>query len=130
MNLPYRQRGLSALGMLFVLLVAVFFGTCVIKLAPAYMESKTVQRVVEATVESVKTGEIGSKEAKGKMSKLFQVNMVDIIKAKDIKVVRKNGVTSIDARYERRVPLMFNIDVVLKFDNLFYEFTVAPKGNG
>jgi hypothetical protein len=128
MKLPYRQRGMSALSMLIVLLVAVFFGTCVIKLAPIYIESKTIQGAVESTVEYAKgRRNVTPAEIKSKLAKLFQVNMVDILNPKDIKVTRKDGKITVDARYEKRVDLMFNIDVVVKFDHLIYEFTPAAQ---
>jgi hypothetical protein len=128
MKLPYRQRGMSALSMLIVLLVAIFFGTCVIKLAPVYIESKTIQGAVESVVDyAKKRRSVTNAEIKSKLGKLFQVNMVDILNPKDIKVSRKDGKIIIDARYEKRIDLMFNIDVVVKFDHLIYEFTSAAQ---
>ena len=122
MNLRSRQRGLSALAMLVVMLVAIFFGTCTLKLAPHYLGSMTVKSVVESAVEQAKASELTTAEIKKKLGSEFTVNMIDAIQLKDIKVSRKKGVTTVDARYEKRIPLMFNIDVVVKFDQLIYEF--------
>ncbi|MEE8056289.1 MAG: DUF4845 domain-containing protein [Pseudomonadales bacterium] len=127
MNLSFRQRGLSTLGMLVVLLVAVFFGTYVVKVGPVYMSNATVRDAVESVVEQAEGGLITSTEIKGALSKMFQVNMIDVLDLKQIKVTQKDGKTTVDARYEQRVPLMFNIDVVVKFDNLFYEFSSSSK---
>ena len=125
MNSAHHQRGLTAISMLVILLVAVFFGTCTIKLVPVYIEKKSIQSAIENVVKDVQSGEIGYKTIKLKLGKVFQVNMTDhqVMNVKKIKIVYKNGKVTLDARYERRVHLMFNIDVVLKFNDLFYEFT-------
>ncbi len=127
MTSPYRQRGLTALSMLVILLVAVFFGTCAIKVGPLYIDNMSIQRSVESVVDEATTGNMSIAEMKGKLSKLFQVNMTEALDVKSIKITRKSGVTTVDARYERRIALMFNIDVVIKFDHLLYEFSGAAK---
>jgi Domain of unknown function (DUF4845) len=127
MNLPFRQQGISALSMLVILLVAIFFGTCAIKVAPVYMENMTIQGALETVVTDAEVGDIKTTEIKGKLSKLFQVNMTEAIGIKDVKITRDKGKVIVDARYERRVPLMFNIDVVVKFDQLLYEFSEYSK---
>ena len=122
MNLPSKQRGLSALSILVIILVAVFFGTCVIKLTPHYLNYQTIKADVETVVEEAQQRNMSKSEMKSKIGKLFQVDMVDAITVRDVHIKQKDGKFIIDARYEKRVPLMFNIDVVLKFDQLQYEF--------
>ena len=122
MQSRHRQQGLSAISILIIILVAVFFGTCAIKLTPAYMESFTVKDAVQEAVRQAKTESMNNAQIRSAISKQFQVNMVEVINPRDIKITRKNGRTTINASYEKRVPLMFNIDVILKFDKLVYEF--------
>lgn len=122
MNSRHRQSGLSAITILIIILVAVFFGTCAIKLIPGYMESFTVKEAVESTVAQAKADSMQVSAIRSMLSKQFQVNMIDVIKLTDITITKMDGKTVVDAGYEKRIPLMFNIDVVLKFDNLHYEF--------
>lgn len=126
MNLPSGQRGLSALSMLVILLVAVFFGTCAIKISPTLIEYSTVKRTTESVVAMATEKKMTNSEIRGAFSKRFQVNMTDAIDIKDVKITRKDGATTINANYEVRLPLMFNIDVVLKFENLVYSFASSP----
>lgn len=130
MNLPSNQRGLSTLSMLAILLVAVFFGTCAIKMSPAIIEYSTVQRTTESVVEMATEKKMSNAEIRAAFSKRFQVNMTDVIGIKDIEITRKDGKTTINANYEVRVPLMFNIDVVMKFENLVYSFASTPPESG
>lgn len=130
MNLPSGQRGLSALSMLVILLVAVFFGTCAIKMSPTLIEYSTVKRTTESVVEMATANKMTNAEIRGAFSKRFQVNMTDVIDARAVKITRANGQTTINANYEVRLPLMFNIDVVLKFENLVYTFASSPPPSG
>ena len=122
MNFRHRQSGLSAIAILLIILVAAFFGTCTLKLLPEYMESFTVKEIMENIAEEAKSESLQVGEINARISNQFVVNMVHALQKSDVKVTRKEGKTIIDARYEKRIPLMFNIDVVLKFDKFIYEF--------
>jgi len=127
MNTPSRQRGLSTISWVLIILVAVFFGTCAVKLLPVYMQSWTVDGAISKLVDS---GELRGKTPGGirqKLTKILDVNRVEAVTVRDIKITRDKGYTTIDATYEQRIPLMYNIDVVLKFDKLVYEFATATK---
>ncbi len=122
-----KQKGLSAIGMLVVILVAVFFGNFAIKVIPLYIENATVQNAVETVVEQAESGQIKSSEIKSTLGKMFQVNMIEILDPRTgVQIKREKGKTIVDARYDRQVHLMFNMDIVVKFDQLVYEF-VSPN---
>ena len=118
-----KQQGLSAISILIVILVAVYFANFAIKVIPLYIENATIQNAVETVVEQAESGQIKSSEIKSTLGKMFQVNMIDILDPRTgIQIKREKGKTIVDARYERRVHLMFNMDIVVKFDQLLYEF--------
>lgn len=121
MRFRHRQQGLSAISILIIVLVAVFFGTCAVKLGPEYIDSFTVKRAVEATVEQAREQGMDTNAIKSSLQKMLDVNRTEAISVKDVVITREKGTIIVDASYEKRVPLMFNIDVVLKFDSLRYE---------
>jgi hypothetical protein len=127
MNTPYRQRGLSSLAWLTVFVAAGFFVTCGIKLFPIYLNGWTVDSIISKAIEK---GELKGKtpgQIKGKLGKYFDTNRVDGINARDLKVMhnRKAATIEIDATFEQRLPLMYNVDVVVKHDKLIYSFPVT-----
>jgi Domain of unknown function (DUF4845) len=124
MNTIYRQRGMSAIGLLFVLMIIGFLATCAIKLLPHYIDSWTLNSFISKSIEDSEYQGMSIREIRSKISKYMDVNRLESIKAKELKISKKKGVTLIDAGYEKRVPFMFNIDVVIKFDELIYEFSV------
>ena len=128
MNTPFRQQGLSSLSWLVVIMVAVFFGLCAVKLLPAYMGAYTVDTAISNAVEKGDFNGLSVGRIRSKLSKHFDVNRIEGVAVGDIKISRKKGNTLIDSSYEQRIPLLYNIDVVLKFDSLTYEFPTRAGG--
>jgi hypothetical protein len=87
------------------------------------MEYKSVQRSVEVAIDEAKSNAEAPRQIKAKLAKKFEINRIESLKSSAVKVSLKDGMTTIDARYEARVPLILNVDVVLKFDKLLYEFS-------
>ena len=123
----HRQQGMSGLGMLVLVLAGILFATCAIKMTPVYLEYLSVRRSVEAAIEEAELNGEAPREIKAKLAKKFEINRVETIKANAVKVSLKDGKTSIDARYEARFPLLLNVDVVMKFEDLQYEFSSRKR---
>ncbi|MBR9805040.1 DUF4845 domain-containing protein [bacterium] len=119
---PGRQTGMSMLMMLSLLLVVGFAATCFIKLVPAYMDYFTLRSTLESVqTEAKQTGGMSKSEVKAVIDKRFSVNRIDTITSKDIKFVPAKDGMSMNANYEKRIPFMGNIDVVLKFEDLQFD---------
>jgi hypothetical protein len=118
---------MSALGILVLALVGILFATCAIKMVPIHMEYLSVKRSIEAAVEEAETNAETPREIKAKLAKKFEINRIESLKSNAVKVSLKDGKTLIDARYEARVPLLLNVDVVMKFDDLEYEFSSRKR---
>lgn len=128
MNTLSKQRGLSMLSILTILFVASFFLTCGVKLVPLYLDAWTIDKAIKKGVETGEFKALSASQITRKLTSTFDMNRVEAIKINDIKVKRlKNGEMSIDASYEKRVPLIQNIDVVVKFDYLKYQFVSNPE---
>lgn len=114
----FQQRGLSSLGWLVVLAVVGFFLTTLLKLGPLYLDNY----FVAAAVESLKSEDIHNLDSIGirrKLDNQFIVNNVRDIDPASISVVREKTRTLVNVDYERRVPFMGNVDVVVKFTNQY-----------
>jgi hypothetical protein len=117
------QTGMSMLAILTLLLVASFFATCAFKLVPEYLSSWTIKGIFDNGINSREFETMSVGEIRKTLTSRFNMNQVTAIKVSDVKIKRKeNGMIEIDASYEKRVPLFSNIDVIIKFDYLKYEF--------
>lgn len=125
--LPSRQLGMSPITILIVIMVAIFFINAAIKVGPLYIESFSIDSSIGGAIKNGDFNKETPAGIKAKIAKYFDVNRIEGVDAKDIVISNNKGVLTIDATYERRVPLMANIDVVVKFDTLIYE--VKPGGS-
>ena len=94
---------------------------------PGYVEYLTVKDVItRAAQEHDPRGETTT-DLKMRLAKLLNTNQVYDISVDNIKVYRERGVIVIDARYEKRFPLFWILDGVMKFDDLVVETTKAGR---
>ena len=108
-SLRHRQQGLSFVGWMalvaiFGLLILSFF-----KVFPIYNEYFTIQSVLTG----VKNDEdIDSKSKRAiwdAISKRLFINEIHSIKRENVKIVRKNGQTTVTISYETRHPYLGNL---------------------
>lgn len=121
MKLRRQQSGLSMLSMLCIAVMVGFFVMCGIKMAPSYFEYLSVKEIMTKVAEEHDPSEQNIADIRRRIANLLNTNQVYGIKPQDVEVFRKEGKTYIDASYEARIPIMWRIDAVLKFDDLKYE---------
>lgn len=98
-----------------------------LRVVPGYVEYLTVKDVItRAAQEHDPRGETTT-DLKMRLAKLLNTNQVYDISVDNIKVYRERGVVVIDARYEKRFPLFWILDGVMKFDDLVVETTKAGR---
>lgn len=118
----HSQGGLSAMGMLVVLILIVSGITLTLKLAPHYIDFYTMQSVVEGLPpdEVRRMTRTGLHDA---LEKRFKINNLRDFRIRDIITLdRSRDSTVVEIKYERREHLFFNVDVVITFEKR-YEYT-------
>ncbi len=116
-----RQHGMGIFGILGVLAMLGFFAMCIIKMTPPYLEFLSIRGIVTDIVKDPDSVDKSSSEIRRKLDYTFNTNQIYELDWKDVEVYRKKGRHYIDARYEVRMPIMWRIDAVLKFDDLLFE---------
>ena len=115
MRLLTSQRGITLIGFIIVLALASFFFLIGAKLFPMYTEFMAVKA---AMVQVQNTP--GSARLSGQVWKIldrsFYTSYVDSVQRTNVPLVRQNGYFRRIA-YEGRKPLVYNLDVVAKFDH-------------
>lgn len=114
-----RQRGLGMLQWALVIAIAGFFLLFAFKVVPLYAEN----RYVESALRSLETGgekvrDMTDAEIRKKLGNFYMINNVRSEgPTKNIKIDRRSEDLLITIDYETRVPLFYNIDLVLSFQN-------------
>jgi hypothetical protein len=128
MKTRFSQQGLSTTGWMAVLFVIAIFATCAVKIVPLYLDAWTARTAIENVVKKQQEKTESIIEIRRDVSRQFIANRVEVLNVKKLKISKKNGNVVIDARYEKREPLFFNIDVVVKFDEMVFE--IIPNKSG
>ena len=115
------QSGMSMLGMLCILLMLGFFAMCIIRMLPGYMEYLSVKDIIARIAMDPDTREDSISDIRRKISNIFNTNQIYLLDPKEVEVFSKSGNTYIDANYEVRLPIVWRIDSVMKFDDLLYQ---------
>lgn len=114
---PRRQRGFSKLGLVFMLVVLVSGLTFALKVLPVYIDHNFVKGVAESLLESGRANSMTQAEVREEIAASMRVNNVRDFDLDSISTSRANGASIISITYERRIPLVANIDIILSFDD-------------
>ena len=117
-----RQRGVTAIGGLAILIVVVSAIILTLKLAPHYIDFYTIQTVIDGLPQDeMKT--MSRTALNEQLTKRFQINNLRDFPIRDIITVeRSRDSTVLEIQYERRENLFLNIDVVITFHKR-YEYS-------
>lgn len=111
-----RERGMTLIGWLLVLGLIGFFAVVVLRLWPIYYEYFAVKRALGKFHEQSDAATISKDQIWDRITKQFYIDGVSGIDRKESFSVEDNkGVRTITLTYERRTPMMGNVDAVVSF---------------
>jgi len=112
------SRGITLLGFIIMLCVAGFFAYIVMKLVPVYVEYFGVVKAMEQIKIEPGVAQKSVEEIRRDLNVKFDLQYVDEkdIPPQAIQVKREATGPTLRIAYEKRVPFMYNIDLVASFD--------------
>jgi hypothetical protein len=120
-----KQSGLTMLSWLVVALVAMVAVTSLVKIGPIYLESWTVKSILNQVAEETRSESLNRGQIRERLEKKFFINTVKGITMQDVQLESSRGLVTIDANYEVRKRLFFNLDVVVVFDDMVISVQTA-----
>ncbi|MFK8397248.1 DUF4845 domain-containing protein [Pseudomonas sp. BGr12] len=114
------QKGMSLLSWMVVLAIVAFFASAAFKVFPHYMDYYSIEKAI-TSVETDKAAEVRTvPEFYSYVGKAMSINSIRGINLEDaLDVKLENNEFRAHLNYERREPLVQNIDLVVKFDKEF-----------
>lgn len=110
------QRGITLIGFLIVLALAGFFFLIGAKLLPMYTEFMAVKAAMVQVQNTPGSARLTPEQVWKILDRTFYTSYVDSVQRTDVQLVRQNGYF-LRIAYEVRKPLVYNLDVVAKFDH-------------
>ena len=115
MQLKNKQKGLTGISIMAILIVIAFGAVIFLKIMPIYFDAFKVGDVVSSLKEERGLGDKGNREITTMILKRLDVNMVTDVTKEDIVIEKTKNDVYIDVEYEVRKPMFGNLDVVVSF---------------
>ena len=110
------QRGITLIGFVIVLGLVGFSLFIGAKLFPMYSEYMAVKAAMMAVRNQPGSARMSPDQIWTALGRNFEVSYVESVTRRDVQLVRENGYF-LRIAYEVRKPLVYNLDVVAKFDH-------------
>lgn len=112
-----KQRGVTMIGWIFLLIPTAIVVYAGIRLTPVYLNYMKVTRTLEAVKTEYKANNVGSRESLlVSIQKHFDIESVDYPTVKDLKITRDGQSWVVQAQYEDQAPLFSNLFILVTFD--------------
>ncbi|MFH6598330.1 DUF4845 domain-containing protein [Ectopseudomonas khazarica] len=120
MTFARSQQGLSVLSWLMVLAVVAFFASTGFKVLPHYLDYMSMEKII-TSVETDKAAQVRTVgEFYSHVDRGMQVNSIRDLNLRDVMQVKvENNEFRVHLKYEKREPLIENLDLVVNFDKEF-----------
>ena len=109
-----RQRGLTVIGMLLLIVVLGFMALVAMKVIPMYIQYFTIKSTIESIRKEPQLAQMGLMDIQTAIQKRFDIGYVDKITAKDLKLRNDRSGRVLDLVYEDDQPLFYGLHIVLK----------------
>ncbi len=115
--MQHRQRGMTFLGIIVLVIVVGAWVYAGIRLTPKYLEymrvAATLEKVRDEYESNPGTTDFMLRKA---VERHFDIEMVEVITSNDIEIHKEGGTFFMRAAYEDRVPLVSNVSFLVEFD--------------
>lgn len=114
-----RQRGVTAIGWIFLLIPMALVLFSAIRVTPDYLNYYRVVQALKATASELKGDDTASPQnIRFALEKRFDTGYVEGIDVKDVVIARnEEGNWSLTAEYERTAPLFGNLHLLMAFNH-------------
>jgi hypothetical protein len=118
-----KQRGITLMGFIMVLMVLAIFAVVAMNLFPVYREAFSVESAMKQVARQPGADDMSLTELQRSLQKRFDIDYVNSVSAKDVTLIRDKSGNQLNLTYEVRKHLVYNLDFVAMFD-----YTVDLEG--
>ena len=109
------QAGLTAIGLILILIPVGLAVYIILRVAPAYIEALSVGDVVNSLKKEIDLKDKSRDEIYTMIKKRFEVNNITSVDKDDIKIQKTVNDVTVTIDYEARAPLFGNVALAFSF---------------
>ncbi len=118
-NAMQKQKGLTLISIVFILVILGSVVLLVLKIAPIYMDHHNVSNALEAVKEMPEVTTMSRQEIQSTLAKRFNLNYVEDVTLDDVEIIKRPGYVKVRIAYEVVKPIVGNLSVLVDFDDSF-----------
>ena len=109
-----QQRGITLIGFVILIVLLAAAGIVAFRMIPIYSEFFTIKRILkEINVENPETTPL---QIRSQFDLKSSADYVYDIKSRDLDIVKENGRIVVSVRYQKTVPLLYNVSLLFDFE--------------
>lgn len=111
------QRGVSKMGLLLVAVMLGFFFTFGLKVGPIYVDHNLIVGLCQDLIDNGEANNMTVNDVRNRVSNTLRINNITDFDLSSIRMRKESDEAIITVAYEKRVPLIANLDIVAVFDS-------------
>jgi Domain of unknown function (DUF4845) len=111
-----RQRGVTAIGWLVLLIPFAIVIYAAVRLTPVYLNYMNVSRTLNGLTDQFRDGGATPDSIRNTIAKHFEIDEVDYPSVQDIRITRSGEGWQVEAAYYDQAPLFAHITLQVAFD--------------
>ena len=115
MHSTRNQAGLTAIGIMLILIPIGFVAFLIVKAVPAYIEAYSVGDAINSLKKDIDLKDKSKEDIYKMIQKRFEVNDIHSVTKDDVKIQKTPTEVSVTVDYEARIPLFSNVALALTF---------------
>lgn len=114
-----RQRGLTLIGFLMLMGLVGFVALFAVRVGPIYFDHYLIRTTIDSLQKDPDLHSKTREEILGLLRNRWDINNIETVKDKDIKITREDGAIKLHLKYDVARNVFGNLDVLVHFDDLF-----------
>jgi type II secretory pathway component PulJ len=111
-----KQRGITLMSFVMVLIVLAIFAVIAMNLFPVYREAFSVHSAMKNVATQPGVQNMSQAQLQKMLQKRFDIDYVDNVTGKQAELIRDRAGNKLKMTYEVRKPLVYNLDFVAMYD--------------
>jgi Domain of unknown function (DUF4845) len=111
-----QQKGVTLSGLLMWSVILIMIVVLGMKLTPVYLEYVAIQKSFAAIVNDSTLKNASPNEIRLSFNKRANINDIDVISGRDIKISKEKGRLMLKADYSVTIPLFANVSILIDFN--------------
>lgn len=113
-----RQRGMTVIGMILVIVAVAFVALIGLKVVPMYIQYYSIKSTIESVRKEPMLAQWTPADIQKAIERRFTIGYVENIKASDLKIRNERNIRVLELKYDDERELFYGLYVVLKVNEV------------